>query len=57
MTACRSADGLHMQDIESCLYHSLWSEIPSREAFDQQDFPALKAYIDVLSKVLYNTLQ
>jgi len=56
MTVYRAADGLHMQDIESGLYHSLWLEIPSREAFDQQDFSAIKAYIEVLSKVLYNTL-
>jgi len=48
----RSADGLHMQDIESGLYYSLWSEIPSRGTFDHRAFSALKLYIDVLSKVL-----
>ena len=49
---CRSADGLHMQDIESGLYYSLWSEIPSsRETFDHHALSALKLYIDVLSKV------
>jgi len=53
---CRSADGLHMQDVESGLYQSLWSEIPSREMFDHQAVSALKAYIDALYKVFCHTL-
>lgn len=51
----RAADGLHMQDIESGVYHSLWVEIPSRETFDHQALSALKAYIGMLAKVLYDT--
>jgi len=45
-----------MQDIESGVYHSLWSEIPSRETFDHEALSALKAYIDVLYKVQYDLL-
>jgi len=52
----RAADGLHMQDIESGVYHSLWSEIPSRETFDHQALSALEAYIGVLYKVLYDCM-
>jgi len=48
----RATDGLHMQDIESGLYYSLWSEIPSRGTFHHRDLSALRAYIDVLAKVL-----
>ena len=54
---CRSADGLYMQDIESSLYHSFWSEIPSsRNIFHHRALSALKAYVEVLSKVLSSTL-
>ena len=54
----RSADGLHMQDIESSLYHSFWSEIPSsRNVFHHRALSALKAYVEVLSKVRCFCLQ
>jgi len=56
MSVCRSTDGLHMQDIESGLYYSLWSEVPSRHTFHHGALSALKAYIDVLSKVLFVTV-
>jgi len=49
---CRAADGLHMQDIESGLYYSLWSEIPTHESFGRQQISALRLYLDVLYKVL-----
>jgi len=52
----RSADGLHMQDIESGLYYSLWTEIPSRGTIHRQALSALKAYIEVLSKVLCDSV-
>jgi len=56
MYVCRSANGLHMQDVESGLYYSLWSEVPSRARFDHRALSALKLYIDVLSKVLTDAL-
>jgi len=41
--------GLHMQDLESSLYYSLWVEIPSRESFDRDSLAALKKYINILT--------
>jgi len=40
-----------MQDLESGLYYSLWSEIPSRETLNHRALTALKLYIEVLAKV------
>lgn len=48
----RIADGLHMQDIESSLYYSLWVEVPSRNRLDGDALSALKQHIDVMSRVI-----
>ena len=48
---CRVAEGLHMQDLESGLYYSLWVEMPSRTSFEGESLAALKEYIEVLHKV------
>src|SRR6218665_2283391 len=52
MCVClRPPSGLHMQDLESSLYYSLWAEIPSRVSFDSESLGALKRYINILAKV------
>jgi thiol oxidase len=48
----RPVPGLHMQDIESSLYYSLWIEVATRSSFDETSLDALKTHIDVLSKFL-----
>ncbi|ELU06152.1 hypothetical protein CAPTEDRAFT_227524, partial [Capitella teleta] len=44
------ADGLHMQDLESSLYYSLWVEIGGHSTIDGDALDALKNHVRMLNK-------
>jgi len=48
----KTAEGVHMQDLESGLFYSLWVEVPSRNVLDDSNLEAMKQYIEVLAKYL-----
>ena len=42
---------VHMEDLESALYYSLWMEIGAKSSLSDQEIEALKNYVELLAKV------
>jgi thiol oxidase len=48
----KTSEGVHMQDLESGLFYSLWVEVPSRNVLEGTNLEAMKKYVDVLARYL-----
>lgn len=50
LTLCRPVDGVHSQDLDSCIYYSLWMEVASQAEINGAQLQALQRYINVLAR-------